>query len=116
MTKMVFLFLLVTVLAVISACVTQPATVSYTPGTYEGIGQGFHGEIKVSVTVNNRKIVSVTVTENNETAGVGSRAVDRIPESIVHSNSVEVDDVSGATVSSRAIKVAVTQALDMAKD
>ena len=56
-------------------------------------------------------IYSVTVVQHNETPGIGSVAVDQIPEMILEAQSTEVDALSGATETSNAIKAAVAAAL-----
>ena len=68
----------------------------------------------MEVTVDDTSIVSVTVTEHAETAGISDPAIERVPASIVEAQSVEVDTVSGATNTSNAIIAAVTAALEQA--
>lgn len=86
----------------------------YNAGTYTGEGQGNNGKVAVEVTVDDTSIVSVTVTEHAETAGISDPAIERVPASIVEAQSVEVDTVSGATNTSNAIIAAVTAALEQA--
>lgn len=86
----------------------------YIPGTYTGEADGFGGVLKVEVTVDANAVTSITVTEQSETDGIGSKAIEALPDAIVKANSVEVDDISGATVSSGAIKAAVKAALAQA--
>ena len=86
----------------------------FTPGTYTGEGQGYGGAIKVEVTLSADKIESVTVTENQETDGIGSKAVDAIPGAIVAAQSTQVDTIGGATMASQGIIDAVTAALESA--
>jgi fumarate reductase flavoprotein subunit len=87
----------------------------YTPGTYEGSAQGFGGIIKVKVTVDKNKITDVKAEGAKETKGVGSRAVEQLPSKIVAANSADVNIVSGATYSSKAIIASVKAALSQAK-
>ena len=56
-------------------------------------------------------ILDVKVLEHSETQGVGSVAADWMPGRIVEANSTDVDGVTGATVTSDAIRTAVTEAL-----
>jgi len=86
----------------------------YIPGTYTATVNGFHGDVTVTVTVDETKITSVTAEGPNETEGVGSRAIEQLPESIVAANSTKVDAVSGATITSNAVKSAVKAALEQA--
>ena len=101
----------------IAGCSTGGGTgdgATFKAGTYEGSAAGFNGDLKVEVVLSDEAIDSVTVTENSETEGIGSKAVETLPQAIVDAQSVDVDSVSGATVSSEAIKAAVTMALEAA--
>lgn len=83
--------------------------------TVEGTAQGYGGEVKVIVQVNGDDIVSVKAVGEKETQGVGSNAIDQLPAKIEEADSTDVDGVSGATVTSNAIKEAVDKALDEIK-
>lgn len=69
----------------------------------------------VKVTVSGGKPAKVEVVEHHETAGIGDKAIEAIPDAIVKSGSTEVDNVSGATITSNAIKAAVADALSQVK-
>ena len=75
---------------------------------------GKNGPIVVEVTTDGKNITDVKVLQSSETRGVGSVAVDWLPARIVEANSVDVDAVTGATITSDAIKTAVQTALDLA--
>lgn len=77
----------------------------------KGSAQGYAGEITVTVVVNGEDIVSVEAIGKDETEGVGSLAIDELPDKIAQADSVEVDNVSGATKTSEGIKQAVNNAL-----
>ena len=84
-------------------------------GTYEAEGKGIGGKVPVTVTVEGGKVASVTVGENSETQGIGSKAVEQLPEAIVAANGTAgVDGVSGATITSKAIFSAVEDAMAQA--
>ena len=69
----------------------------------------------MTVTVEGGKVASVTVGENSETQGIGSKAVEQLPEAIVAANGTAgVDGVSGATITSKAIFSAVEDAMAQA--
>lgn len=87
----------------------------FTPGTYEGQAMGFGGPITVEVEVSDAQILSVHVASNNETLGIGSRAVDELPALMVEKQTADVDALSGATVSSGAMTFAVNYALALAR-
>lgn len=90
---------------------TPAADGKFKAGTYEATAQGFGGEIKATVTLSGDKIEKIELTGDNETQGIGSVAVETLGEEMVKAQAVNIDDVSGATVSSTAIKEAVTAAL-----
>ncbi len=83
----------------------------FVAGKYEGEANGFGGLMKVSVEVDENAILSVEVTENAETTGIGSNAVDKLPPAIVEAQSLAVDVISGCTISSGALLAAVESAL-----
>ena len=88
----------------------------YADGAYEGTGKGIGGDVPVTVTVEGGKIASVEVGDNSETQGIGSNAIEQLPELIVEANGTEgVDGVSGATITSNAIFAAVEEALEQAR-
>ena len=89
---------------------------AYTDGEYTAEGKGIGGTVPVTVTVKDGKVATVTVGDNSETQGIGSKAIEQLPEAIVAANGTEgVDAVSGATVTSKAIFSAVDEILDQAK-
>lgn len=89
----------------------------YKDGTYEGTSdQGMHPGLKVSVTVEDGKMTQINVIEYNETEGIGTQAIEQLPEKIIEAQSTDVDSISGASVSSDAIKDAVNKALEQAKN
>ncbi|MCI5723312.1 MAG: FAD-dependent oxidoreductase [Erysipelotrichaceae bacterium] len=94
------------------ACGNKAKELSFKAGTYTGEADGFHGTIKVEVTVDSKSIQSVVVTENNETEGIGSNAVEKLPSKIVEAQSLAVDTISGCTISSNGILQAVENALE----
>lgn len=81
-----------------------------------GEAQGYGGPLTVSVTMDGSRIADVRITAHSETQGVGTLAIDVLPARIIKANSTDVDSVSGATVTSRAILAAVDQALGQASD
>ena len=76
-----------------------------------GTAQGYGGEITVTVVVNGEDIVSVEAMGKDETEGVGSLAIEQLPDKIEQADSTDVDDISGATKTSQGIKQAVENAL-----
>ena len=79
--------------------------------TATGVGQGIDGDVVVQVTADATTIYAVEVLEQNETVGIGSIAVEQLPGAIVAANSIAVDGITSATVTSDAIKAGVEAAL-----
>ncbi|MBF1096480.1 MAG: FAD-dependent oxidoreductase, partial [Solobacterium sp.] len=84
--------------------------------TYTGEAYGHDKEnpVKVTLTIKDKTITKVEVDASHETNGIGSKAADALPEQIVSANSLDVDGVSGATQTSKAIIEAATAALKQA--
>ncbi len=96
---------------------TTPQTqekLSFTPGDYHAVGVGRNGDVNVSVTFDNDKIVSVVVGDHSETAGIADPAIDKIPKQIVDGQTLNVDAVTGATWTSNAILSAVEDCVKQA--
>lgn len=87
---------------------------TFTPGTYTGRGQGYGGQVQASVTFSENAVTNVIVRQQRETAHVGDVAFAPLSERIVKANGIGVDGVSGATMSSFAIKAAVLDAATQA--
>lgn len=81
--------------------------------TRTGEAEGYGGKLTVSVTMNGEDITGVKVVSHQETEGVGTRAIEALPPEIVKTDSIDVDVVSGATITSNAIRNAVSQAIGM---
>ena len=79
---------------------------AYVPGTYVAEERGYGGDVKVTMTFDEGFITCISVTGENETKSVGTKAIDQIPDLILENQSSNVDAVSKATVTSMAIKAA----------
>jgi len=82
--------------------------------TYTSQAQGMNGKITVKVTVADGKIAAIDCSDNMETAGVGKYALDVVSKRILDKQTVGVDGVTGATISSTALKNAVKDCLTQA--
>ena len=92
------------------------ATTTMADGEYKASAKGMGGDVPVTVTVKDGKIAKVEVGDNSETDGIGSKAIEQLPDAIVKANGTEgVDAVSGASVTSKAIFDAVNDCMDQAK-
>lgn len=74
------------------------------------ITDGWFSNIKVTVYVDSQGNISNVLSENNETAGAGTKAIQEMSEAMIRKNSEFVDAVSGATVSSLAFRKAAGEA------
>lgn len=72
---------------------------------------GHEGTIVVATMFDNQEIKSVEVVSQSETQGIGTYATKDMPGRIVEAQSINVDSISGATVTSNAVKQAVSQAI-----
>ena len=99
------------------------------PGTYVGSAKGMNDRVDVTLTVTEDAITAAEVTYQQETAGIGSPLVNKdgvqldiigsipsltIPQAIVDNQTLNIDVVAGATVTSRAILSAASDALTQA--
>ena len=84
--------------------------VTFTPGTYSAEAEGYHGQIKLDVTFDENSISSINIVEDHETEGIGHEVLPMMVERIIQAQGTGVDAVTGATVSSAAIKQAVNNA------
>jgi uncharacterized protein with FMN-binding domain len=75
---------------------------------------GYHGMVEVTLEVKDRVIISAVSTDEGETVGIGTLAVDNMPGMMVEANSIEVDTITGATISSLAVLEAAAKALGKA--
>ena len=83
-------------------------------GTYKASAAGFHGDITLEVTVDAEKITDIQVIEHSETEGIGAAALPELVTKVLDSQSIGIDGVSGATVTSNGFKAAMEDALTQA--
>jgi len=98
-------------------CGAKPASTSSDAGVsgdFTGTAKGFGGDVSVTLTLTDGVITGCTAEGKDETEGVGSQAIAKMPGEIAESGSIAVDGVSGATVTSTAIKEAAAAALTAA--
>ncbi len=83
----------------------------FVPGTYTGTANGFGGEINVEMTVTENEITDVKIEGEKETANIGTFAVDLLDDDMIEAQTSKVDALTGATVTSKAIIKAASDAL-----
>lgn len=94
-----------------SASTSSDAGVS---GDFTATAKGFGGDVSVTLTLTDGAITGCTAEGKDEPEGVGSQAIAKMPGEIAESGSIAVDGVSGATITSTAIKEAAAAALTAA--
>ena len=82
--------------------------------TATGSAKGINGDVTLQVTATPEKLYQIQVVEEAETEGIGSVAIATLPDEIYKAQSLQVDGVTGATVTSEAIKNAIRNALETA--
>lgn len=135
--RIISLLLCVAMAFSVTACATQPTAVSptpdatstpvpettdtpeaeglqFTPGTYEAETTGRNGKLRLSVTVDEGSITDIQILEHSETATLSDAPLTQIPADILKYQSLSVDTVAGATLTSYAVLRAVEDALNQA--
>ena len=98
-------------LLLMTGTVAGMADGAYTPGTYRQSAKGMGGDVVVDVTFDADAMTAIDVVSQNETAGLGDVALTSVAQAMLDAQSADVDGVAGATVSSTALKQAVSQAI-----
>ena len=93
-----------------NACIQDMEELPYGDGNYRGTSQGWTG-MKVDVQIRKGKIHAIRVVEVRGTPRIYQAVVDSLPRTICLKNGIEVDGISGATLSSNSLKQAVQNAL-----
>ena len=96
-------------LCLLLALSVVPAMAETVTGTASAMG--LNGEVTVTVELTDGVITSVTAEGAQETPGIGSVAIEQLPALMAQNNTINVDAVSGATITSNAILTAVREAL-----
>ena len=87
---------------------------AFKAGTYEAKMPGMHGDVVVKTTFSASRIEKVEVVKQTETQGIGTKAVEVLPGRIAEAQSTKIDGVSGATITSNAIRGAVDDCIRQA--
>lgn len=84
---------------------------NFKPGVYIGSAPGYKDDIQVEVKVNSEKIEGIKVIKHGESPLISDVALERIPAEVVEYQSLGVDEVAGATATSKGVIAAITRAL-----
>lgn len=93
---------------------TPAAGAVYKAGTYTAEAQGNGGMVPVTVTFSDTEILSVEIGENSETAGIATPVLENFPTQIVEGQTLNIEAVSGATITSKAVLAAVADCVAQA--
>lgn len=96
-----------------AASASSEAQAIYTPGTYTGTATGM-GEVKVTMTFSESAITEVLVDTSNETESIGGVAAPTLQEALMAAQSAEIDSISGATITTNAVKQAAASCIEQA--
>lgn len=87
----------------------------YIPGTYTGTADGISSKVTVTMTFDETSITEVVIDASGETPSIGGAAVPELEQAIMDAQGAEIDGVSGATITSDAVKKAAEQCIAQAK-
>ena len=114
MKKHLFLFLGLSLIAAVGMGNAALAEAAYTPGTYTADADGM-GKVVVTVTVDESSIQEIEVDGSEETPGIGQAALEELIDQVRAAQGSDIQGVSGATITSNAVKMAVDKALAQAQ-
>lgn len=102
------------VIAVVAGTYPAWAPTSVVSGEFTGSAKGMGGDVTVTLTIEENHITDVVAEGKDETKGLGDKAVAKMAEAMKEGATVDVDTVSGATISSNAMLEAANAALTSA--
>ena len=79
-------------------------------GSFTGTAKGM-GEVSVTLTLTDNVITDCTAKGDEETPGIGSAVIEQFPGEVVEGNTINLDSISGATITSNAFVEAAKAAL-----
>ena len=80
-------------------------------GSFTGTAKGFGGDVSVTLTLTDNVITDCTAKGDEETPGIGSVVIEQFPGEVVEGNTINLDSISGATITSNALTTAVNGGL-----
>ena len=93
---------------------TTEAATGLKAGTYTATAQGM-GKVTVTITIDEAGVITaVEIDASGETAGLGDKAAEKLVDKILAAQSAEIDGISGASITSGAVKTALTDCLAQA--
>ena len=92
-----------------------PASGIYKAGTYSSKAAGIGGDVIVTMTFDTNKITDVVIDASHETPGIGQKAAVELKKALLAGQSAQVDSVSGASITSDAVRKAAAKCIAQAK-
>lgn len=92
----------------------EPEEVHFEPGTYQVTTQGHNGKLPMSVTLSEERIEKIDIDSSGETSGISDIVFTRVPNEIIEGQTLNVDAVSGASVTSNGVLDGVARAVKLA--
>ncbi|MDO4323739.1 MAG: FAD-binding protein [Lachnospiraceae bacterium] len=93
---------------------TASSGLTFTPGEYTATAKGIDSDVTVTCTFDETTMTDLVIDVSGETAGIGADIGDEMRERILSNQSCDVDGISGATVTSDAVKAAVADCMSQA--
>ena len=109
-TKIFLILLPIFILAGCSGS-ARAREIKYTPGVYEGSGQGYRGPVLVQVQAGPAGIEDIVIKSHRDSIFPGAAAMEELLDLVLEYGTAELDAVSGASYSSRGFLEAVEDAL-----
>ncbi len=101
------MFLILSLLFMLLSCSDSENGMSYNKGSYTASAEGKNGPVEVQVEFSDSQIKKITVDVSGETPAIAAPAAERIPEAIIKNQSLAIDALAGATLTSEAILAAI---------
>lgn len=107
--KVSYIVLILVAIMFLSSC--APKEVLYIPGEYTNESEGYYSTLIVKVTVDEYQIISIEILSHEEPEILAEVVFDKLPSRIIKNNGTQIDVISGATYTSRALLESVEKAL-----
>ena len=91
-----------------------PEDVTFEPGSFTVTAPGHNGDLPMTVTLSQERIESIDIDTSGESEGIADVVFTRIPQQIVEGQTLNVDVLSGASVTSNGVIDGVAKAIKMA--
>lgn len=91
-----------------------PEDVKFEPGTYQVTTEGHNGKLPMEVTLSEERIEKIDIDSSGESSGIADIVFTRVPAEIIEGQTLNVDAVSGASVTSNGVLDGVARAIKLA--